>query len=175
MVKRGFTLLEVLLSVAVMSSGVLTVVVLYSLGFRETRQSNEDIASAAYADAILAPMVNALSATNIAWSAFNNIQNTPSEGWRDYYDGNWKIRSDCNSIASRALGAVKSAGASGVSWPSIEAGDINGGLKAAGLVVRHETGSSVVKIAFRAARSSQRLMSAPLYYTEVQFQGDPTK
>lgn len=165
--KRGFTLLEVCLAVAVMSAGVLSVVILYSMGFRETRQGVEDTGSAAYADAVLSPLVNALSATNLSWQAFNNVKNNPEKGWWGYFDDKTKglIHSDPTGKARSVFGSVPNA-------PSFPALPSN--LKA-GLVIRHEEGSSVIKIAFRATRNTAMLMSAPLYYTEVHFQGDPEK
>ena len=60
--KRAFTLIEVNLAMLIMAGGILSIVGLYSLGFRENRQSTEDVAGAAYADAVLSPLVMALSA-----------------------------------------------------------------------------------------------------------------
>ena len=57
----GFTLVEVCLAIAVMAVGVLSMCGLYTLGYRENRQSVEDVAAAGYADAYLAPLVQGLS------------------------------------------------------------------------------------------------------------------
>ena len=42
-----------------------------------------------------------------------------------------------------------------------------------GLVVQHDEDSAVVKISFRATRLPGELLSMPLFYTEVRFQGLP--
>ena len=58
---------------------------LYSLGFRESRQSREDVTAAAFADLVLNPLVTALSSTNITWTAwksisFDNIDSADGDG-----------------------------------------------------------------------------------------------
>ena len=76
----GFTLVEVCLAIAVMAVGVLSMCGLYTLGYRENRQSVEDVASVAYADAYLSPLVQGLSATNMTWSKWCEIgENASSE------------------------------------------------------------------------------------------------
>jgi len=180
--KKAFTLIEVNLAVLVMAGGILSVVVLYSLGFRETRQSREDIASAAYADAVLSPLVAALSATNVTWASFRNLGGDdecypPKEGkklgWGVYLDDDGTAISNPESKAKDAfkgvVGDLKFSKGSDSYTPSYPT-DVDGGLKA-GLVVFHEKDSSLVKIGFRAAKRASALLSAPLYYTEVRFQG----
>ena len=71
--KKGFTLLEVNLAIFIMATGTLAMCALYALGFRESRQSVEDVAAAAFADAYLGPLVQGLSATNMTWSAWRQI------------------------------------------------------------------------------------------------------
>ena len=73
MKKRGFTLMEVNLAVFIMAVGVMAMVALYPLGFRESQQSREDVAAADMADAVLNPLVAALSWTNMTWSAWKDI------------------------------------------------------------------------------------------------------
>ena len=53
--KKAFTLIEVNLAIFIMAGGVLAMISLYSLGFRESRQSREDVASSAMADARMTP------------------------------------------------------------------------------------------------------------------------
>ena len=80
--KRAFTLIEVNLAIMVMAVGVLGIISLYAFGFREERQSREDVASAAYADAVMGPLVTALTATNVKWSVFRRLPDSPGEqGW----------------------------------------------------------------------------------------------
>lgn len=171
--KKAFTLMEVNLAILIMAGGVLSVLGLYSLGYRENSQSRDDVASAAYADAVISPLVMSLSATNLKWSSFSRIQSRPSqEGWAEYIDNRGKVVSGPDSIAKAAYSAVlgslsyeggdkpKSA------WPSTA----SGGLKA-GLVIQHDPGSAIVKIGFRATKNTAELLAMPLYYTEVRFQG----
>jgi len=177
--KRGFTLLEVLLSVGVMAAGVLSVIILYSLGFRETRLSREDIASAAYADAVMAPLVNAASSTNLRWSVFKDEWNYPSDkGWAAYYDNESRIManpdSQAQSVFSSAMGKLRGMAQGSFDVQSGYPTAARSGLSA-GLIVMHEENSPIVKIGFRAARNAGMLMASPLYYTEVHFQGDPEK
>ena len=47
MLRKAFTLMEVNLAILIMAGGVLSVVSLFALGYRENRQSREDVASAA--------------------------------------------------------------------------------------------------------------------------------
>ena len=85
MMKKAFTLMEVNLAILIMAGGILSILGLYSLGYRENRQSREDVASAAYADAVISPLVMALSATNLKWSSFKKLGSYPSEaGWKEY-------------------------------------------------------------------------------------------
>ena len=62
MLRKAFTLMEVNLAILIMAGGVLSVVSLFALGYRENRQSREDVAAAAYADAVLSPLIMACSA-----------------------------------------------------------------------------------------------------------------
>jgi len=166
--KKAFTLIEVNLAILVMAGGILSVVVLYSLGFRETRQSREDIASAALADAVMSPMIAALSSSKLTWQQFNSIETIPSKGWGSYVNernGSVQMSQNASTIFSAVMGKIGSSGVSG-SYPAGAAGNIT-----AGMVVCHEKDSGLVKIGFRASKRESALLSAPLYYTEVRFQG----
>lgn len=167
--------MEVNLAILIMAGGILSVVGLYSLGFRENRQSAEDVSSAAYAESIISPLMMALSATNLKWSVFKNEWNYPGpNGWGEYFNSDGIVDSNPEPKAMSAFGSamgVASSAASGsldarTSWP----GTTDTSMKA-GLVVMHEEGSAIVKIGFRATKQPGMLLSAPLYYTEVRFQG----
>ncbi|MBR1921053.1 MAG: hypothetical protein IJ829_03485 [Kiritimatiellae bacterium] len=172
--KRAFTLIEVNLAIMVMAVGVLGIISLYALGYREERQSREDVASAAYADAVMAPLVTALTATNVKWSVFRRLDDAPGEsGWGHYIENRTtgKIVSNPESIAQAAYAKTISS----LSLPSFpSAWPVNrskaGDLQAA-LVVMHDEDSAVVRISFRAVDRENLLFSAPLYYTEARFQG----
>lgn len=171
--KRGFTLLEVNLAMLVMAGGILSIVGLYSFGFRENRQSREDVASAAFAESVISPLVQALGATNVTWDTFSQIKDYPSKkGWYDYFDKSKGIvsqdpTSKARGVFTEVMKDVKE-GANGVNttFPS----EKSYGLQP-GLVVMHDKNSPIVRIGFRATRTTGALMAQPLYYTEVRFQG----
>ena len=173
--RKAFTLMEVNLAILIMAGGILSIVGLYSLGYRENRQSREDVAGAAFADAVISPIVMAASATNLKWSAFKDIKSYPSEnGWADYFNSNGLVTQDPTGTAKSVFGSVmdelKSAAIGTLdvdtSWPEAA----SAGLRA-GLVVMHDDDSAVLRIAFRASRNTGELMALPIYYTEVRFQG----
>ena len=170
--RKAFTLIEVNLAILVMAGGILSIVGLYSLGFRENRQSAEDVASAAYADAVISPLVMALSATNVTWQQFNSIQSYPDNtGWAAYFNSDGIVVSDPESTARGVYSHVS--GKVGnpdniLSWPTTS----SGGLKA-GIVLMRTPGSAVVRIAFRATKLPAMLLASPIYSTEVRFQGIP--
>ena len=174
--RKAFTLMEVNLAILVMAGGILSIVGHYSLGYRESRQSREDVSSAAFADAVFSPIVSALSATNLKWSAFRQIGCYPSaDGWANYFNNstgivdqnpNGKAQSAFGSIIGAARSAAKGSLDVNSSWPTTAAGGLNGAL-----VVMHDRDSAVVRLSFRATRQTAELLSMPLYYTEVRFQG----
>ena len=172
--KRAFTLIEVNLAIMVMAVGVLGIISLYAFGYREERQSREDVASAAYADAVMSPLVTALTATNVKWSAFRRIDDAPGrDGWGHYLQNRTtgKVISNPESLSQAAY--TKTIGALGLgsfpsSWPVTrsKAGNLQGAL-----VVMHDEDSAIVRISFRAVDKENLLFAAPLYYTEARFQG----
>ena len=167
--KKAFTLMEVNLAILIMAGGILSIVGLYSLGFRENRQSSEDVAGAAYADYVMSPLIMAASATNITWSTFNSIQTNPENGWRDYLDSHGlTIGSPTAKARTVYSDFLSKLGASGSSWPT---DSVVGDLKNAGLVIIHAPGEPVIRIGFRASKNTGELLSLPIYYTEVRFQG----
>ena len=173
--KRAFTLIEVNLAIMVMAVGILGIISLYAFGFREERQSREDVASAAYADAVMGPLVTALTATNVKWSVFRALRSKPgNDGWghylRDRTTG--KVVSNPESLAQSAYSETISALNIGDGFPNgIQVSRQKAGNLKAALVVMHDEDSAVVRIAFRAASKENLLFSAPLYYTEARFQG----
>ena len=123
--KRAFTLMEVNLAVFIMATGVLAMVSLYPLGFRENEQSVEDVAGAALADEFLNPIVAALSSTNITWQAWKGLcdgGSLPKKGWESYYVGESfrnppasasGIRSKAQSVVSAIAGVANSGNGGG--------------------------------------------------------------
>ena len=181
--KKAFTLLEVNLAMFVMAIGVLSMIALYPLGFREADQSREDVASAAYCESVMNSLAAALSATNIPWSAWARLaqensgygKTFPSGGWADYfkpgsYFGTPKSSNDMRTLVNTTFRSVISA--LGENQYSVSAPPQPDGL-ACGLVVSF-TGTRCA-IATRASRRPAMLLAQPLFFTEVNFQGDVDK
>lgn len=170
--RKGFTLIEVSLAIGVVAVGVLAVISLFGFGYRESSQSNEDVASAAYADAVISQLVMAISQTNLPWSVFKKIQGeTATDGWACYLNRN-------NGLVNRGIDSKAkdeySKWTKQLNWPNAWPAGAAGDMKAA-LVLQHDVNSRIVRIGFRATRTEPTLMSQPLYYTEARFQGDPDK
>lgn len=180
--RRAFTLIEVNLAIMVMAVGVLGLISLYSLGYRESEQSNEDVEAAALAERNLNALVTMLSSTNMTWSAWNQIGTIPSgggrgSGWGAYFNesnikggsGGSGVSGETNSRAESVYAAVqgKCSGCEGSDVPFYR------GSLQCGLVV-HQSGGRCA-LSFRAGRRAGSMIYQPLYYTEVFFQGDPAK
>lgn len=177
--KKGFTLMEVTLAMLVMAVAILSITGLYSFGYRENRQSREDVASAAYADAVISPLVMAcLTTTNLSWNTFRNDEFClpDGKGWGAYLDGNYQVSQDPSGKAGSAyatfIGKLSGKGMSSDVPSSIPDRSSDTGLRPA-LVIRHEANSPVVQIGFRAVpqKSVGQLFMMPTYYTEVRIQG----
>ena len=167
--KKAFTLIEVNLAMLIMAGGILSMVSLYSLGFRENRQSREDVEGAALADAFMSPVVAALSATNVPWSTWRSFGSVPGdEGWGEFLDENTgEVR---QSNWETAYDRVGSTFGKYIKWPSGKP-SVND-LKWA-MVVEHPQNSAVMYVSFRCTTVPGLLMAQPLYFTEVHFQGLP--
>jgi len=176
--KSGFTLMEVNLAMFVMAVGTLGLVSLYSFGYRENQQSIEDVRAAAVAEANMSSLVAALSSTNVTWSEWCSIGTQPAEGWGKYAgDGtgvDWEDNDsgqenktatplkDPTSLARSIFGSVTGLGGNSATF------DDGDGL-ACGLVV-NQAGDRC-SVAFRCGKRAATLVSQPLYYTEVRYQG----
>ena len=197
--KKGFTLVEVNLAVFIMAGGILAMISLYSLGYRENRQSREDVASTACADDILNRLVLALSSTNITWKSWKNLPyvdcSQPKNGartWKDYLipdvdksDGRtsyWRVKANPFSQAQSVFNSVASAINSDITkdnlMPSLSApsqpGVGNGQMTYALVAFRDAEDSPVMSLAVRVVRDRRwrSLMSQPIFFTEVHFQGN---
>ena len=116
MMKRfGFTLIEVNLAIFVMAVGVLSLVSLYSFGYRENQQSAEDVQAAAVSEYCLNAMVAALSSTNMSWTAWRGLGMQPANGWGEYAgDGTGSGTSDNDGTGAVRPNTNPSALAEGV-------------------------------------------------------------
>lgn len=198
--RKGFTLVEVNLAIFIMAVGVLSMCGLYALGYRENRQSVEDVASVAFADAYLAPLVQGLSSMDMTWSKWCDIgtrqgSNRPDSsmasadgvlpgsdgegfGWMRYVR---KVRIDNDNYTYRIINSPR-ATADGVFNSiksvlsscsiSVATPSVPNDFEYALVVTRR---GSVIQLAFRCARRRDSLLSQPAVVAEVRFQGDPNK
>lgn len=183
MKRKAFTLVEVNFAIGAFAIGLLTIMALFSLAFKEGRQSSEDIQTTAAADAIFSQLVMAASSTNLVWSRFSEIESYPdgadTRGWEVYTRGAGYLpikdpSSTANGAISGFLSELAQCSSSPAGFPTAIADPSNGDLKY-GVLIQHTPGDRIIRFSFRAARISSMLFSAPLYYTEAVFQGDPTK
>jgi len=178
-VRKAFTLIEVNLAMLIMAGGILSIVGLYAFGFRENRQSREDVAAAAFADAVVSPLVMAITATNLKWSVFRNQFQYPNQdGWAAYFNNDGVVTTDPESMAesaySQVLGKMR-----GAAKGTLDVQDFPSTARptkpkmSCGLVVMHPKDSAVVTIGFRAVQTDKpgTLLSMPLFFTEARFQG----
>ncbi len=181
MMRKAFTLVEVNLAMFVMATGILSVVGLFAFAYRENQQSREDVAATALADAVISPLMMAITATNLKWSVFQEEFYYPSqEGWAAYVDSEGEVTTDPESQAesvfsqtmSRMQSAVEGSLRVTTSFPS--ASRSAAGMSC-GLVISHDKGSPIVRIAFRATKLPGTLLAMPIFYTEARFQGLPDK
>ncbi|MBE6396158.1 MAG: hypothetical protein E7046_04065 [Lentisphaerae bacterium] len=199
--KKAFTLIEVNLAIFIMAGGVLAMISLYSLGFRESRQSREDVASSAMADAILNPLVVALSSRDLTWSQWKSlrlqkanfgiktgdgsgatIQVLPNNGWLAYFetkgskkDKTYYVSTDPVSKANSVYGELLNADKTGYNLPQYVT--LPQGMTYALVASRDSENSPIITLAVRCVRKNLRntLMSQPVFSTEVRFQGDPNQ
>ena len=191
--------MEVNLAIFIMAVGLLAMVALYPLAFRESRQSQDDVKGAAAADCVLNMLTASLSSRNNTWddweSKINQAINATGTavrrgGWLAYCDEEKVENQDAYTYIPKSRREIKSlreqvfAALTGVnrnykpSWP------VDSELVCAivaqwgrmpvlnGSQVRMEDDHSRVSIAVRVSRRANELMGQPLYYTEIHFQGD---
>jgi hypothetical protein len=200
--RLGFTLMEVNLAVFIMAVGVLAMVSLYPLAFRESQQSSDDVAASALADGILSPLAAALSSTNTTWSRWQGIINgtdidngLPTKaGWLAYCRGSGSgyLPFNKNQLRTTSAGVVSTI-CSKLSLP----GNENPASAITSIITDFENQHGIVPVlvatygtikdqngalrldksriilCMRAVRRPFTLFSQPIYYTEVHFQGDP--
>ena len=183
--KKAFTLIEVNLAMLIMAVGILSIVGLYSFGYRESRASREDVEATALADHVISPLVMAITHTNMKWSVFKDKFYYPADaGWGAYFDSNGIISQDPDSKAQSAFSSLMSHLQVGSLEPKVDTAfplpgksDSDGAARtmSCGLVIMHDEGSSIVRIGFRATKLPGTLLAMPMFYTEARFQGDPNR
>lgn len=70
---RGFSLIEINMAVFVMALGILSMVVLFPLGLRESIQGAADLKQSMFADYALNQCVAAASSTNVTWAEWKSL------------------------------------------------------------------------------------------------------
>ena len=190
--RAAFTLMEVNLAIFIMAVGVLAMTALYPLGFRESEQSRDDVRAAIVADEVLGKLSATLSSRNITWAKWKDavqdaVDKTNNGGagnaWFSYFkranNDTYLVRDrgSVNGHAREVFNALASAANGATQKPTWNMDS----KYAHGLVVqwgkRIVNGNAVadhsrVSISFRMSRRPGALMTAPVYYTEVHFQGD---
>ena len=87
--RAAFSLIEVNMAVFVMAVGILSMVVLYPLGLRESTQGQADLKQSMMADYLLSQAVAAASQTNITWNQWKTLPaadnvNNPGNSWPSF-------------------------------------------------------------------------------------------
>ena len=183
--QRAFTLIEVNLAIFIMAGGVLAMISLYSLGFRESRQSREDVASAALAEEVLNRLAIALSSTKLTWKQWVDLpfqdvssesgrekgsgvpQTIPKDGWLAYVgiDGEafWVKNVNGSAAYSKLMDALKPEGPEADGGyekkfydKAKDAPKLPSGMAYALVASRHDKYSPVITLAVRCVRSNLR-------------------
>lgn len=186
--KLGFTLMEVNLAIFIMAAGVLAMVSLYPLGYRENQQSKDDVKAAAAADAVLNQITGALSARSLTWDDWKRtVQNAVkvtgqgerNGGWAAYCEtGNGftpKKKSSINATGRQVFNALVDRASPKPSWPLDSAYVCAivaqpGYVRVPGGEVQEDW--SRVAVSMRVSRNAGALFAQPIYFTEIHFQGD---
>ena len=191
--RAAFTLMEVNLAIFIMAVGVLAMTSLYPLGFRESEQSRDDVEAAVVADEVLGQLTAALSSRNIEWSRWvsgiGSAVDKTQDGWLAYAESysaaggktGYKVKSKAavNAKAGEVFTALASVGDGNprVSFDNKYAYGVVAQWGKRVVATGTKTSEAIndfsrVSISFRMARRPGALLTAPIYYTEVHFQGD---
>ena len=187
--KKAFTLMEVNLAIFIMAVGLLAMVALYPLAYRESRQSQDDVKAAAAADCVLNTLTATLSSRNITWNDWEQgIKGAIlQKGWLDYCDKTQnsyapkrleQINSTAESMVFNKLISINKDGKK-PTWP-LKNSDLGCAIVVQwgqipvfnGTTMRMEDDRSRVAISLRTTRRAGDLFAQPIFYTEVHFQGD---
>jgi len=205
--RSGFSLAEVVMALGIVAVAISGLLALFSYAFKEGSQGREDSAGAAMAERVLNPLVFALSSTNIPWSVWIKLGDTPQKdpedpnaevpvcriwpvrGWRDYMEkssilgggvyvtgsplrkGQEVYRKIVTALDPYLEPDVRRF-VNGMPAP----GEL-GGMVYAVVMTRDTALSPIVNVAVRCVRANRYvyLISQPMYFTAVHFQGDPNK
>lgn len=180
--RLGFTLMEVNLAIFVMATGVLAMVSLYPLGYRENQQSRDDVWSAAEADRLFNQLHAALGERSIRWDTWLNAVKSlkGSVGsWEKYCDTGRgytpKKRGQVNALAKTALDGLHRIARKAPPELDLDSARVYALVVQPGRITCN--GATVedysrVAVSLRIARNAGALFAQPVYLTEIHFQGD---
>ena len=160
--ESGFSLIEVNMAIFVMAMGILSMVVLYPLGLRESYQGTADLKQSAYADFLLNQVVAIGTMTNFPWSEWIQIPEA-KEGATDL-----DMNELPNFIRSRMVSA---------DGGSFQEKDSKFMLGCCRIMGRSDRLMAVMVQCTESdkLKGYQSYSNNPIYYAEVLFQGDPSK
>lgn len=181
----GFTLMEVNLAIFIMATGVLAMVALYPLGYRESQQSRDDVWAAAEADRVFNILHATLGERNMKWNDWlSTVDASSSTTWADYCDQNKgyapKKRGACTGAAKAVLDALVGKASKKPAAVWFKSSDYayavvaQPGFVKQGVVDPKKDYSRIV-VSMRVARNAATLFAQPIFLTEIHFQGDQEK
>ena len=155
--QAGFSLMEVNIAVFVMAVGILSLVVLYPLGLRESTQGQADLKQAMFADYLLNQAVAAASQTNVPWTQWRAVPKS-TESLQDslprFMEDNMQLAGP-GSIREEDHFRIACCIMPGFSD------------KLMGILVQS---TELEKV-----KEYNQYSNNPVFYAEVMFQGDPNK
>ena len=160
--QAGFSLMEVNMAVFVMAVGILSMVVLYPLGLRESTQGQADLKQAVFADYLLNQAVAAASLTNFPWSEWKRVPKPSymfSENLLDSLPSFMRSRMHM----TRQEPPLQKFGGYVISCCLVPGFSD----KLMGIMVQS---TDLLKVT-----DYNQYSNNPIYYAEVMFQGDPSK
>ena len=151
--RAGFSLMEVNMAVFVLSVGILSMIVLYPLGLRESLQGQADIKQSMFADYILNQAVAYASQTNITWAEWKAVESLNPGQWPAFMRSEMELEkpewTDAPVLGDRY--EVTCALVPGMSD------------KVMGIMV----------VSTEMTKNYESYTNNPIYYAEVMFQGNP--
>jgi len=149
--RAGFSLMEVNMAVFVLSVGILSMIVLYPLGLRESMQGQADIKQTMFADYVLNQAVGIASQTNITWTQWQSVANLSEGQWPSFIQNDLDVPSwtDAPQLGDRY--DVTCALVPGMSD------------RLMGIMIQSTD----------LTKNYDNYTNNPIFYAEVMFQGDP--
>ena len=161
--RAGFSLMEVNMAVFVMAIGILSLVVLYPLGLRESTQGQADLKQSMFADYVLNQAVAYASDTNLTWSEWKSVNVADSDTEEVTPVVPPFIRSKLKMGPYTSLGMQQDVHYKIGCFLVPGASD-----KIMGILVQS---TDLVK----TITKFEQITNNPIFYAEVMFQGDPTR